>query len=173
MRATLFCLLTSLLLMIVSGHPKSIITNSTTDIIPSADEKIRVTYTVLSSSHEISMLTLNVKPHTSLFDIMKMAQVLNKKFRFEANIYSFGAYITSIGGKEEDPEMNLYWMLYDCSARVDDVKYDDLLGCTLSDTGVSITYPENRDKWVFRYQYYNWEKVNSINTEEHLDIISP
>ncbi|CAL4059190.1 unnamed protein product, partial [Meganyctiphanes norvegica] len=143
------------LLVLVSGNMIYRKTNNP----PSTNDKIHVTFNVQPSHNEFSTKKLRVPPQTSFFDIMKMAQEEDDAFRFTYNMYpGLGAYITSIGGDAEDISngARFLWLLYNCNQDLGAAQYHDVNGCTLSDTGVSSTYPKDGEIWIFEHVYLNW-----------------
>ncbi|CAL4112044.1 unnamed protein product, partial [Meganyctiphanes norvegica] len=128
-----------------------------TDSVPKAS----ITYTVQVFDNKKSTIKVDLRPYRpTFFDVMKTAQEEDNRFRFTYKRYwPFGAYVTSIGGVKEDTSKQFVWMFYKCNKNVDPAVFNDMKGCKLSDTGVSWTYPEDGDIYLFHYEHHPWDKT--------------
>ncbi|CAL4062849.1 unnamed protein product [Meganyctiphanes norvegica] len=133
--------------------------------LPIENYKIHVTYSAKPSKDAICTKKLPVLPHTSLFDIMKKAQEGNDAFRFTYKMYGPQAFITSIGGVVQDPNKHLYWFLYNCTQNLGAAQCDDMKSCTLSDTGLSKTYPKDGGIWLFCYEKNPYRNKIIVNID--------
>jgi len=120
---------------------------TTTRIPETGAAEISITYSLWIGNDASKKYTINltIQGNLSFYEIMKLAAKQDPRFQFVAADSSYGHYVTSIGGIEQDLSTKYYWML----AVLDDSNTPIFL-----DRGIDTFYPKDGDNVVFWYKSF-------------------
>lgn len=79
---------------------------------------------------------------------MNIAAEKDERFVFKYQTFDIGRFITSIGGHAQDPDENLFWLIYEYPENYPDVPGFEFL----SDWGVDLLIVKKNYKYLFWLQ---------------------
>lgn len=83
------------------------------DVDPTTEIELNYSVWVGSDISEKYSIRVTVPENSTFFEVMTIAAEIDERFVFEYETFSFGRFITSIGGHSQNPDENLFWFVYE------------------------------------------------------------
>ena len=123
--------------------------------------KVKLTFTNYPNPNVLPPEKIRGPKGLTAFEFLQRASQLNPCYIFKYTQYSFGRYIITICGVEENRPVNYYWFIY--------------INGKLSPVGADLLKPQDGDTLNFEYKLWKHGSHSTSNTsaEDHTTPIIP